>query len=162
MNHILNRNTLKAGITSALLMLPLASPVFADAGTNEAFEQLDRSSPAELLARLGEFIAARDIEGVMSIKDEGAAIVEWGGGLATTKEDVRRVYEDFFETNPDLKVNALQIVEADGLAIILGDYTLDYTNSNGAIVSVEGRFGDIVRQQPDGSWLYLLDNPYAP
>jgi ketosteroid isomerase-like protein len=152
-----------SGVASTIMMLSVAGPAVADGGTvtqESTFEA--RATPAGLLAQLGEFMVARDLDGVMSIHEPEAALVEWGGAVARTEEEIRKVYEDFFATEPVLNVNAQQIVDAGGVAIILGDYTLDYKNANGTVVSVDGKFGDIVRQQPDGSWLYLLDNPYAP
>ena len=166
MNTAKISKTLWIGAASALLAVAVAAPVYAiDAqGHNmiPAIAPEDRESPRELLALLGKFITARDVDSVMAIHEQNAALVEWGGKVARGYDEVRQVYVDFFETDPDLKVQALQIVDAGGVAIILGSYTLDYTNANGKIVSVGGKFGDIVRQQPDGSWLYLLDNPYAP
>lgn len=121
-----------------------------------------RSTPNDLLVLLNKFITERDIESIMALHASGAAMVKWGGGVARGEAEIRQIYEEFFATKPILKVSPRQITEAGGDAIILGDYTLEYTNANGKIVKVGGRFGDIVRQQPDGSWLYLLDNPYAP
>lgn len=152
--------TIKSGVASALLGLAFAGAVSAEGAAPAA--DVDRSTPAALLATLGDYMRARDIDGVMSIHEPEAALVEWGGAVARTEEEIRQVYVDFFATDPVLDVNAMQIVDAGGVAIILGDYTLDYKNANGTVVSVEGKFGDIVRQQPDGNWLYLLDNPYAP
>jgi ketosteroid isomerase-like protein len=166
MNTAKISKTLWTGVASALLAAAIAEPIYASdvqaPGTLPVIAPEERGSPKELLALLGKFIAAHDVDSIMAIHEQEAALVEWGGKVARGYDEVRQVYVDFFETDPDLKVQALQIVDAGGVAIILGDYTLDYTNANGKIVSVDGKFGDIVRQQPDGSWLYLLDNPYAP
>lgn len=122
----------------------------------------ERQTPAQLLVTLNKYISARDLDAVLALHDENAGLVEFGGEVSRGLDELRTSYAGFFDINPDLKVLPLQIVESDGLAIILGSYTLDYTNANGKVVSVEGKFGDMVRQQADGSWLYLLDNPYAP
>jgi ketosteroid isomerase-like protein len=157
---------LRAGAVSLLFMGVVVGPIQADDNVSARTAQLtdasQRSTPADLLALLGRLMEARDVDAIMDIHEDGAAMVEWGGGVARGEEAIRQVYADFFATDPVLKVQALQIVEAGGSAIILGDYTLDYTNANGKVISVKGKFGDMVRQQPDGSWLYLLDNPYAP
>lgn len=125
------------------------------------FNASDRSTPKELLTLLGQYIDAGDLDAILSIHEAKAGIVEWSGNVAKNKQDIRKVYKDFFATNPDLNVNARQIIEIDDIAIILGDYTLDFTY-NSKLIKTHGKFGDIVRRQPDGKWLYLLDNPYAP
>ncbi len=158
--------TLRACTAYLLFTIAVASPITAKADMSaETLQLIDasqRSTPADLLALLGRLMESRDIDAIMAIHEDEAAMVEWGGGVARGEDAIRQVYVDFFATEPVLKVQALQIVEAGNTAIILGDYTMDYTNANGKIISVEGKFGDMVRQQPDGSWLYLLDNPFAP
>lgn len=127
-----------------------------------AIDPSKRSTPKELLALLGQLIKARDLEAILAIHEPTASLVEFGGRIARGKDEVRKSYVNFFKMQPDLKVNALQIIEVEGVAIILGDYTLKYLDSNDETINTSGKFGDIVRQQPDGSWLYLLDNPFAP
>lgn len=157
--------TQTAAVAAMLVFSPLTPVAAMDTTASVDLPVIaasERGSPRELLALLGKFIAARDVDSIMAIHEPNAALVEWGGAIARGPEEIRQVYVDFFATEPDLKVQALQVIEADGVAIILGDYTLDYVNTNQKVVSVGGKFGDMVRQQPDGSWLYLLDNPYAP
>jgi ketosteroid isomerase-like protein len=158
--------TLRACAAYLLFTVTVASPIPAKADMSaETLQLIDasqRSTPADLLALLGRLMEARDLDAIIAIHEDEAAMVKWGGGVARGEDAIRQVYVDFFATDPVLKVQALQIVEAGNTAIILGDYTMDYTNANGKIISVEGKFGDMVRQQRDGSWLYLLDNPFAP
>lgn len=121
-----------------------------------------RQTPQALFELLRQYIIARDIPGILSIHDRDAGVVEFEGGVARGAEEIYDLYVDFFATDPVLNARPLQIVEAGGMAIILGDYTLDFKDENGNVQSVTGKFGDMVRQQGDDSWLYLLDNPYAP
>ena len=126
------------------------------------FNPSARSTPKELFALLGQYIDARDLDGILSIHEPNAGVVEWTGKVARGTAAIRQVYIDFFATQPILKTHVGQIIEADGVAIILGDYTLELLGRNGNTINTQGKFGDMVRQQPDGTWLYLLDNPYAP
>ncbi|MEV0618265.1 hypothetical protein AB0I81_33415 [Nonomuraea sp. NPDC050404] len=41
----------------------------------------------------------------------------------------------------------------------MGDYTLEQTAPDGTRESFTGNFCDTVREQPDGTWLYVQDNP---
>jgi ketosteroid isomerase-like protein len=148
-----------------LLTMPATHHAWAESSSALARAAVDpskRSSPKELLALLGKYIEARDVEAILAIHEPGASLVEFGGGISRGEEELRKSYGKFFQSKPQLKVNALQIVESGGVAIILGDYTLKFEDQNGEIMNSAGKFGDMVRQQPDGSWLYLLDNPFAP
>jgi ketosteroid isomerase-like protein len=121
-----------------------------------------RKTPQALFELLRQYIIARDIPGILSIHDPDAGVVEFEGGVARGAQEIYDLYVDFFATDPVLNARPLQIIEAGGMAIILGDYTLDFKDENGVVQSVTGKFGDMVRQQGNKSWLYLLDNPYAP
>lgn len=121
-----------------------------------------RTTPEALFALLGQYIEARDVDAILSIHDPEAGVVEFEDGVARGAVAIRDLYLEFFASAPVLNATPLQIIEAGGVAIILGDYTLDFKDENGVVQSVTGKFGDMVRQQRNGSWLYLLDNPYAP
>ena len=130
--------------------------------TDTPFNPSARSTPEELFALLGQYLDAKDVDALLSIHEPNAGLVEWTGNVSRGSSEIRQSYINFFATKPTLKTNVRQVIEADGVAIILGDYTLEFTDRNGKVINTSGKFGDIVRQQPNGKWLYLLDNPYAP
>ncbi|MEU4533371.1 hypothetical protein AB0G15_00775 [Streptosporangium sp. NPDC023825] len=130
-------------------------------------------SPAELLKILGERIQAKDLDGIIALHEPEAAVVLYDGTIARGHKEIRAMYVDWFKSNPILKVNPLQTVEAGGkrgwdgkvrgrTAAIMGDYTLEQTAPDGTRESFTGNFCDTVSEQPDGTWLYVQDNPYPP
>ncbi|NSC25459.1 DUF4440 domain-containing protein [Streptomyces albus subsp. chlorinus] len=127
-------------------------------------------SPAELLRLLGERIKAKDLDGIIALHEPDAAVVEYDGSIARGHKGIREMYVEWFKSDPVLTVNPRQTVEAGGkrgkirgrTASIMGDYTLEQNRPDGTRESFTGNFCDIVRQQPDGTWLYLQDNPYPP
>ena len=155
-----------ATVSASLLAMSIACAAMASEDSSVAnrtlIEASERLTPSQLLKTLNKYIATGNVDAVLALHDEDAGLVEFGGGVSRGLDELRKSYAAFFATKPDLNVMPLQIIESDGMAIIMGTYTLNYTNANGKIVSVSGKFGDMVRRQPDGSWLYLLDNPYAP
>ena len=151
-------------LITALSVLPLRAEAAGTqaVGIGQHADPQQRATPNDLLRLLGKYIEARDLDGIISIHEPVAGLVEFGGGVSRGDKSLRESYRRFFTMQPKLTVNPLQIVDAGGVAIILGDYRLDYVDENGEAASTTGKFGDMVRQQPDGSWLYLLDNPFAP
>ena len=99
-----------------------------------------RATPKDLLRLLGKYIEARDLDAILSIHEPVAGLVEFGGGVSRGNDSLRQSYINFFKMQPKLTVNPLQIVESGGVAIILGDYTLDYVDANGEAVSSTGKF----------------------
>ncbi|MFF4037617.1 YybH family protein [Streptomyces sp. NPDC001816] len=130
-------------------------------------------TPAELLQLLGERIKAKDVDGIIALQEPEAAIVNYDGSIIRGREDIRAFYVEWFKSDPVLTVNPLQTVLAGGKrakdgtvrgrsASIMGKYTLEQTRADGTRESFSGNFCDTVHEQPNGTWLYVQDNPYPP
>ncbi|MEU6894898.1 hypothetical protein ABZ934_24470 [Streptomyces sp. NPDC046557] len=130
-------------------------------------------TPAQLLQLLGERIKAKDIDGIIALQEPEAAIVNYDGSIIRGHKDIRAFYIDWFKSNPTLTVNPRQTVPAGGrrgwdgkvhsrTAAIMGDYSLEQDAADGTRTSFTGNFCDTVQEQPDGTWLYVQDNPYPP
>ena len=59
----------------------------------------------------------------------------------------------------DLKVT--RVLEAGGLALVAGVWSFTGTGSDGKPVTLTGRNGDVLRRQADGSWRFVIDNPWG-
>jgi ketosteroid isomerase-like protein len=59
----------------------------------------------------------------------------------------------------DLKVT--RVLEAGGLALVAGVWSFTGTGSDGQPVTLTGRNGDVLRRQADGSWRFVIDNPWG-
>ncbi|GII90041.1 YybH family protein [Sinosporangium siamense] len=130
-------------------------------------------TPAELLRLLSERILAKDLDGIIALHEPEAAVVLYDGSIARGHRGIRAMYVDWFTSDPVLTVNPRQTVEAGGsrgwdgkirgrTASVMGDYTLEQNRPDGTRDRFTGNFCDIVREQPNGTWLYVQDNPYPP
>lgn len=155
--------------------------VFAGVPANAALDVSESSSagrpkartPDQLLAMLGERIEAQDVDGIIALHEPNAAIVNWDGSIIRGHQQIRAFYLDWFASDPVLKVNPLQTTISGGesrgngrvmhrSASVMGTYWLEQNAADGTRESFSGNFCDIVREQADGTWLYVQDNPYPP
>jgi ketosteroid isomerase-like protein len=120
-------------------------------------------SPAELLLALVRGVNGGDLPSVVACYEPDAVFVlpKDQGGEARGREAIGEAMSRFLALNPTLSTNITQTVEAGGVALVLGDWTLEGTSPEGP-VSMGGKFRDIVRRQADDTWLYLVDNPFQP
>ena len=59
----------------------------------------------------------------------------------------------------DLKVT--RVLEAGGLALVTGAWSFAGTGPEGQPVRLTGRNADVLRRQSDGSWQFVIDNPWG-
>jgi ketosteroid isomerase-like protein len=49
-----------------------------------------------------------------------------------------------------------------GLAVLHGSWIIESRTETGSAISRRGLSTEVVRKQPDGTWLFVIDNPYTP
>ncbi|MFJ6511578.1 YybH family protein [Streptomyces sp. NPDC091406] len=150
-----------------------ASKATATTSSANGVKAAGAKNPTKLLKLLGERIQAKDIDGIIALHEKHAAIVDYDGSIVRGHKKIRAFYIEWFKLNPVLTVNPLQTVvaggekQADGkvrnrTAAIMGTYSLAQDAADGTRESFTGNFCDTVEEQPDGTWLYVQDNPYPP
>jgi ketosteroid isomerase-like protein len=55
----------------------------------------------------------------------------------------------------------VKVVTAGDLAMVYNDWRLAGKRPDGQPVEAAGQALEVVRRQPDGSWRFILDDPYA-
>jgi ketosteroid isomerase-like protein len=63
--------------------------------------------------------------------------------------------------NPTLTIEAQQLVQAGDVAQYCARWNIKGTDLTEAAVQLSGRSSSILRRQPDGRWLFLVDNPWG-
>jgi len=118
--------------------------------------------PEDVSRLLGEAISSRDMEGALSFYEPGATFAMphgFGEGSVTGLDDLRGALGGFLAMDPDLKINPEKSLLSGETALVIGNWTLKGTGPDGSAVDASGRYADVVRRQPDGSWLFVIDNP---
>jgi ketosteroid isomerase-like protein len=59
----------------------------------------------------------------------------------------------------DLKVK--RVLMASDLALVTSEWTCNGTGPDGKPVNIAAISADVLRQQPDGTWLLVIDNPWG-
>lgn len=91
---------------------------------------------------------AGDVEGLVALYEPNAVLAFPPGHLATGRAEIREVYEQFVAAAPVLSPGRQHP------ALVSGDLALTAATLTTGEVTVE-----IARRQPDGSWLWAVDQP---
>ena len=91
---------------------------------------------------------AGDVEGLVALYEPNAVLAFPPGNLATGHAEIREVYEQFVAAAPVLQPGRQHT------ALVGGDLALTVSTLTTGELTVE-----IARRQPDGSWLWVVDQP---
>lgn len=60
-----------------------------------------------------------------------------------------------------LDLDLTRVLEASGVALVVGEWSFAGTGPDGKPVNLTGHNADVLRRQPDGSWRFVIDNPWG-
>jgi ketosteroid isomerase-like protein len=120
------------------------------------------NTPEDTSRLIGEAITAGDIDAALSLYEPDATFAMprgFGEGSVTGTDGLREAFSGFLAMSPDLTVSAERTLVAGDTALVIGNWTLKGRDADGNDVQTGGRYADVVRRQPDGNWLFVIDNP---
>ena len=102
--------------------------------------------PNDLEKLFVERANAGDVEGVVALYEPGAVIACGNGEVATGLEQIREFFVSYLADRPPFDQSA------QSAALVCGDLALTSSHvSNGDVTA------EIARRQPDGHWLWAVD-----
>jgi uncharacterized protein (TIGR02246 family) len=118
-------------------------------------------SPLDVARAWGDTFAARDLDAMMALFEPDAIWISEEGDEVRGHEGIRPVFADFMALDAVYEVEEPEVHETDGIAILRARWSVKGSAPDGSPVAITGRTSDIMRRQPDGSWLYLIDSPFG-
>ena len=122
---------------------------------------LSTRSPEEVLASIVTGINAGDLEGLTALYESDAAFAADSGELAHGTHGVRDSLAAFISMNGRLDLEVNHVLEADDLALVVGVWSFEGTGPDGQPVELAAKNADVLRRQADGSWRFVIDNPWG-
>ena len=116
--------------------------------SNEGDARPSASRPEDLSRLVVERLNAGDVEGLVALYEPDAVLALPGGEVATGHAEIRRAYERLVADKPTFAPGQ-QLPTLQN-----GDLALTSVRLADGGVTVE-----VARRQPDGTWLWVIDQP---
>ena len=118
-------------------------------------------TPEQVLEAVVEGINTGNFEMLMELYEPAAAFATQPG---KPRSRVRRYPEalgGFVAMNGKLDLEVSRILEVGDLALVVGSWSFTGTGPHGEPVKLAARNADVLRRQADGSWRFVIDNPWG-
>ena len=120
-----------------------------------------RATPEQVLASIVDGINTGNLDALMTLYEPQAAFATQPGTLAHGVPGIRDGLAGFIAMKGTLDLKVTRVLEANGLALVVGNWSFVGTSHDGNAVTLTGQNADVLRRQSDGSWRFAIDNPWG-
>ena len=126
-----------------------------------AATQTITETPEQVLEAVVEGINTGNFETLMALYEPEAAFATQPGKLAPGLGGIRDALGGFVAMNGELDLEVSRVLEVGDLALVVGNWSFTGTGPHGELVELAARNADVLRRQADGSWRFVIDNPWG-
>lgn len=118
-------------------------------------------TPEQVLEAVVEGINTGNFEILMALYEPGAAFATQPGSLAHGLGGIREALGGFVALQGRLDLEVTRVLEVDDLALVIGVWSFNGIGLDGEPVTLAAKNADVLRRQADGSWRFVIDNPWG-
>lgn len=122
---------------------------------------MEPAAPERVLEAIVAGINAGDLDSLMQLYERDAAFATQPGSLAPGAAGIREALNGFILMKGTLELEVTRVLEVDDLALVIGVWSFEGTGPDGEPVRLAARNADVLRRQTDGSWRFVIDNPWG-
>jgi uncharacterized protein (TIGR02246 family) len=104
---------------------------------------------------------SRDLEAAVALYEPNASLLLASGEVVTGHSAIREALRGFFAFDDIRFTREISVtLNGDGsIAMLRAAWSAKAPGPDGKPVTVTGNNVEVVRRQPDGTWLFVIDNP---
>ncbi len=159
----------KAVVTTVLAITLFSSPLYAASqnqskGTSSMKTQNQISQEQNVLSLIQKMTSnfeQGNLDVVMSTYEEDAAIMFEPGTTVTDKKVSQQIFAEFKSLNPKFSYSGHEVIVTGDIALHIAPWTMKGLTPDGQEITETGLSVAVLRQQEDGSWKMVIDNPHG-
>ncbi len=122
---------------------------------------MSRGTPEQVLKSIVDGINTGNLDTLMPFYEPEAAFATQPGSLTHGLPGVREALADFIAMKGTLDLKVTRVLEASDLALVTTVWSFTGTGPDGDPVKLAAKSADVLRRQVDGSWRFVIDNPWG-
>lgn len=118
-------------------------------------------TPEEILQSIVDGINAGNIESLMTLYEPESCFAFQPGEIVRGEQGVRQSLQAFIDMKGNLELKVTRVIMTGNLALVISKWTFNGIGTNGSPAKLTGTASDVLRQQSDGTWRMIIDNPWG-
>ena len=120
---------------------------------------MDHAIAEQIYADFAKYLNDGDMEGLLGLYEPDAVFVRGPGDHVSGHDGLRPELQGFLDTKGQISFKVRHAVQNGDIALFSNEYTLKGTDAEGKPFTMTGKTSEVLRRQPDGRWLFMIDHP---
>ena len=122
---------------------------------------MSKETPEQVLQSVVDGINTGNLDALMALYERDAGFAAQPGRITQGLAGVREGLAGFIAMKGKLDLKVTRVLQASDLALVIGAWTFTGTGPGGGPVELASKSADVLRRQEDGSWRFVIDNPWG-
>jgi len=118
-------------------------------------------APENFLNSFAEELNKGKLSYLLSLYETDACFVSQSGEIIKGQENIRQILQKFIDMKGKLETSVKNVFNTRDIALVISEWSFSGIGPDGNAVSLRGRATDVLRQQSDGTWSIVIDNPWG-
>ena len=119
------------------------------------------NSPEQTNQMLVDAFHSGDLEAAVALYEADATLFAEPGHPATGTAAIREALGGFIAMKPTMKIETVVSATSGDICLTQNKWTMKAIGPDGSPVDMAGQSAEVVRRQADGSWKFVIDNPWG-
>jgi uncharacterized protein (TIGR02246 family) len=123
---------------------------------------MSATTPEECDRLFGQHVNAGDLGALLALYEPGCSLVRRDGGVARGHVEIRAVLSRLVAMPARMSTEIVKVIRTgDDLVLLYNDWHMTAKAADGQAIEATGKAIEVVRRQPDGTWRFIIDDPFA-
>ena len=117
--------------------------------------------PEDAHRLFAEAVNSGDVESVVALYDRDARLVDQPGQPTVGPDALRAAFRNLLALKGTMAAVTTSVSTVEDLALLRAHWTYTNIGPAGESTQLSGDSVEVLRRQPDGSWLFIIDLPFG-
>ena len=122
---------------------------------------MSKVTPEEVPHSIAECINSGNLDSLMMLYESDACFASQPGQFINSRANIRQSLQGFVDMRGKLESKIKRVFQTSNLALVISEWSFSGTGPDGNSVNLASTATDVLRQQPDGTWRVIIDNPWG-
>ena len=118
-------------------------------------------TPEDVDRQFAAALNSGNVEALVGLYEPDATLTPQPGTSVKGHAAIREALTGFVAAKPHIALTPRVVAQSGDLAMVSAQWQLALTGPDGKPASMSGKSVEVVRRQRDGTWLFVMDEPFG-